>query len=78
MKAYRALGSLRDGAPFRPWLLRIVANETRNLHRSAGRRLNRERRADDRRAAFPAVHGTADPAELAISQQEQDHCGTSC
>ena len=44
VKAYRALGSLRDGAPFRPWLLRIVANETKNLHRSTGRRLNRERR----------------------------------
>src|SRR6478752_10686773 len=52
VKAYRALGSLRDGAPFRPWLLRIVANETKNLHRSTGRRLNRERRAGDQRAAF--------------------------
>jgi len=72
VKAYRALGSLRDGAPFRPWLLRIVANETKNLHRSTGRRLSRERRADAQRAAFPAVHGTVDPAELAISQQEQD------
>jgi len=27
-----------DGAPFRPWLLRIVANEARNRRRSAGRR----------------------------------------
>ena len=38
MKAYRALGRFRDGAPFRPWLLRIVANEARNRRRSAGRR----------------------------------------
>ena len=42
VKAYRALGSFRDGAAFRPWLLRIVANETRNLRRSAGRRSARE------------------------------------
>jgi RNA polymerase sigma-70 factor (ECF subfamily) len=38
VKAYRALGRFRGGAPFRPWLLRIVANEARNRRRSAGRR----------------------------------------
>jgi RNA polymerase sigma-70 factor (ECF subfamily) len=38
VKAYRALGRFRKGAPFRPWLLRIVANEARNRRRSAGRR----------------------------------------
>ena len=38
VKAYRALGRFRRGAPFRPWLLRIVANEARNRRRSAGRR----------------------------------------
>ena len=38
LKAYRALGRFRDGAPFRPWLLQIVANEARNRRRSAGRR----------------------------------------
>jgi RNA polymerase sigma-70 factor (ECF subfamily) len=38
VKAYRALGRFREGAPFRPWLLRIVANEARNKRRSAGRR----------------------------------------
>jgi RNA polymerase sigma factor (sigma-70 family) len=37
-KAYRALGRFRPGAPFRPWLLEIVANEARNKRRSAGRR----------------------------------------
>ena len=42
VKAYRALGTFRDGAPFRPWLLRIVANETRNARRTAGRRAVRE------------------------------------
>jgi RNA polymerase sigma factor (sigma-70 family) len=38
VKAYRALRRFRAGAPFRPWLLRIVANESRNRRRSAGRR----------------------------------------
>ena len=38
VKAYRALGRFRADAPFRPWLLSIVANEARNRRRSAGRR----------------------------------------
>lgn len=37
-KAYRSLGRFRRGAPFRPWLLAIVANEARNRRRSTGRR----------------------------------------
>ena len=38
VKAYRALWRFRAGADFKPWLLRIVANEARNRRRSAGRR----------------------------------------
>ena len=38
MKAFAALPNFRAGAPFRPWLLTIVANEARNRRRSAGRR----------------------------------------
>lgn len=38
VKAFRAVGRFRAGKPFRPWLLRIVANEARNHRRSAGRR----------------------------------------
>ena len=33
-----ALGRFRRGAPLRPWLLRIVANEAKNRRRAAGRR----------------------------------------
>ena len=44
VKAYRALDTFRDGAPFRPWLLRIVANEANNLHRSWRRRTTLELR----------------------------------
>ena len=40
VKAYRALRRFRTGAPFRPWLLQIVANEARNRRRTAGRRAN--------------------------------------
>jgi RNA polymerase sigma factor (sigma-70 family) len=39
IKARAALGRFREGAPFRPWLLTIVANEARNRRRAAGRRL---------------------------------------
>jgi RNA polymerase sigma-70 factor (ECF subfamily) len=39
IKARGALGRFRAGAPFRPWLLAIVANEARNRRRAAGRRL---------------------------------------
>lgn len=38
VKAFYALERFRAGAPFTPWLLRIVANEARNRRRSAGRR----------------------------------------
>ena len=38
VKAFRHLPRFRLGEPFGPWLLRIVANETRNLTRSRRRR----------------------------------------
>jgi RNA polymerase sigma-70 factor (ECF subfamily) len=38
VKAFAALERFQPGRPFRPWLLRIVANEARNHRRSAGRR----------------------------------------
>lgn len=38
IKAHGALGRFRPGAPLRPWLLRIVANEARNRRRASGRR----------------------------------------
>jgi RNA polymerase sigma factor (sigma-70 family) len=53
LKAHRALGSFRDGAPFRPWLLRIVSNEAHNRRAVARRqarlalRAAKERRPDD-------------------------------
>ena len=38
VNAYHALPRFRPGAPFRPWILRIVANEARNRGRSSRRR----------------------------------------
>jgi RNA polymerase sigma factor (sigma-70 family) len=49
VKAYYALGRFRAGASFRPWLLKIVANEARNARRAAARRAALEvRLAEDR------------------------------
>jgi RNA polymerase sigma-70 factor (ECF subfamily) len=44
VKAFRALDRFRTGAPPRPWLLRIVANEAHNRVRSTQRRLGLELR----------------------------------
>jgi RNA polymerase sigma-70 factor (ECF subfamily) len=63
VKAYQALPRFREGAQFRPWLLRIVVNETHNLRRGRDRRSRREerfRRLDALTVAVP------DPAEEAV------------
>jgi RNA polymerase sigma factor (sigma-70 family) len=57
VKAYRALWRFRTGAPFKPWLLRIVTNEARNRRRAAGRR-----EALALRASGEAVSGDAAPS----------------
>ena len=69
VKAYRALDRYREGSAFRPWLLRIVANETRNLHRSAGRRAAREARAWEQVAPLLAAHPGA-PASAGRSGRD--------
>lgn len=45
VKVYRTLERFRSGAPFRPWLLTVVANEARNRRRAAGRRVGLTLRA---------------------------------
>ena len=44
-KAYYALDRFRAGAPFRPWLLQIVANEARNRRKATRRRAHLALRA---------------------------------
>jgi RNA polymerase sigma-70 factor (ECF subfamily) len=71
VKAYDALGRLRPGAPFRPWFLKIVANETRNLHRSAGRRAAREQRAFARVEPLLS-HRPDEPADAVLADERQE------
>jgi RNA polymerase sigma-70 factor (ECF subfamily) len=70
VKAYAALHRFRPGAPFRPWLLRIVANETRNLHRASGRRTAREQRSWALTERLLLTRPD-DPADAALSQERQ-------
>ena len=67
VKAWRALGRFREGAPFRPWLLQIVANEARNRRRSAGRRANLALRA----ATEEPSGGAAPSPEATLLSGEQ-------
>jgi RNA polymerase sigma factor (sigma-70 family) len=67
VKAYGALGRFREGAPFRPWLLRIVANEARNRRRSAGRRAGLVLRAAEDRRPDDAAPST----ESAVLDREE-------
>jgi RNA polymerase sigma-70 factor, ECF subfamily len=60
VKAYRALGRFRRGAPFRPWLLRIVGNEARNHRRAAGRRAFHQHRA-----------GVLEPVSAAVTPDDE-------
>jgi RNA polymerase sigma-70 factor (ECF subfamily) len=55
LKAQRALPRFREGAPFRPWLLAIVANEARNRRRAAGRREDLVLRVAEERRPGDAV-----------------------
>lgn len=67
VKAYAALWRFRAGAPFRPWLLRIVGNEAHNRRRSASRHAGLAQRvADDRTSG-----GAAPSPEAAVLAAEQ-------
>jgi RNA polymerase sigma-70 factor (ECF subfamily) len=68
LKAWRALPRFRPGAPFRPWLLAIVANEARSRARAAGRRVGREARA---LALEPPGAGTQASPEAAVLLRER-------
>jgi RNA polymerase sigma factor (sigma-70 family) len=67
VKAYYALPRFRSESPFRPWLLRIVANESRNRRRSAGRRQGLELRL----AADPLRGGDIQSPETAVIERER-------
>ncbi|MEO8695246.1 MAG: sigma-70 family RNA polymerase sigma factor [Acidimicrobiales bacterium] len=48
VKAFLALDRFRAGAPVRPWLMRIVANEAKNSRRSSQRRERLAERSHER------------------------------
>ncbi len=67
VKAYWALGRFDRSRPFRPWLLRIVANEARNLRRAEGRRGALELRA----AREPLEVAPSPEAEAAARERRE-------
>ena len=69
VKAWRALGRFRAGAPFKPWLLRIVANEAHNRRRSAGRRAHLAVRAA---AAEPSGGAAPSPEASVVDAERRD------
>jgi RNA polymerase sigma factor (sigma-70 family) len=71
VKAWRALPRFRAGAPFRPWLLAIVANEARNRRRAAGRRAGLALRAADQASRDPGAGGPS-PEAIALAGARRD------
>lgn len=69
VKAFYALDRFRPGAPFRPWLLQIVANEARNRKRSAGRRYFLVERAS--RQTNPATEVAPSPEQAALAGEQE-------
>jgi RNA polymerase sigma factor (sigma-70 family) len=71
VKAYAALSRFRADAPFRPWLLQIVANEARNRRRSTGRRAHLALRAaaEERNAASGDAAPSPEAAALADEER---------
>lgn len=67
IRAWGALARFRSGAPFRPWLLTIVANEARNR----GRRAKRQLRLSELVGAETRLSGDAVPSpEAAVVAKE--------
>jgi len=65
VRAFYALGRFRQGAPFKPWLLAIVANSARNKARSSGQQPRlRERLLGDRAVGPLRIVPSAESAVL--------------
>jgi RNA polymerase sigma-70 factor (ECF subfamily) len=69
VKAWTALPRFRAGAPFKPWLLRIVANEAHNRRRSAGRLEALRLRAA---AAHPPGDAAPSPEGAALASERRE------
>jgi len=75
LKAFDALPRFREGAPIRPWLLRIVANEARNRRRSAGRRHGLALRAAE--AEAPSQRTAPGPEQIVMAAEERSELLTA-
>lgn len=67
VKAFYGLGTFRPGAPFRPWLLRIVANEAIDRRRASQRRADLRLRA----ARDPSTSAPVAPEEAALTVERR-------
>ena len=67
VKAYRSLDRFREGAPMRPWLLRIVANEAINRAKAASRH-----REVDLEIAESAPSDAASPEAEALATERRE------
>lgn len=70
IKAYYALPRFRPGAPFRPWLLKIVSNEARNRRVAVGRRLAFELRASE---GGPREDAAPSPEAAAVARERREY-----
>jgi RNA polymerase sigma-70 factor (ECF subfamily) len=68
VKAWRSLPRFRPGAPFKPWLLRIVTNEAHNRRRSERRRVELRLRAT---AAHPSEDAAPSPEGAALGRERR-------
>lgn len=66
INAFYALSRFHMGSPFRPWILRIVANSARNRRKSGARREHLTQRVAD--GDWRRAH---DSPEFAVVQDEQ-------
>lgn len=68
VKAYYALPRFRPGAPFRPWLLRIVVNEARNRRKASWRR---EGVALRLQASLPGEQAAPSPEDEVLASERR-------
>lgn len=69
LKAFHNLGSFTPGAPFRPWLLKIVTNEALNRRRST--------RVRERRSVSLSSSSEPSPEEAVVSTELRRRLSTA-
>jgi RNA polymerase sigma-70 factor (ECF subfamily) len=73
VKAWQALPRFRHGAAFKPWLLRIVANEAHNRRRAAARRVDlRLRAAAASPSEDPPGDAASSPEGVALGRERRE------